>query len=220
MCPSRARVFGVPASPYRLRLRPCLGSGVVERVVCGAGLSLGCLTGLVRSAVGGPSQPRPARESRRGFAHRFDLSTLPRFTRLRRAPRLMHGETPFTAYQKRVGSQAGARGSSSLPRSGRTAVTGLSSPAAAARALRPLVLSAGSCAPGVSRLLPSASSSQRAGRRGSARARESVARSTCSCVAPRSVPRSERTVCNPGSSTDCWPSGVHRQEVLVAAVLS
>ena len=68
MCPSRARVFGVPASPYRLRLRPCLGSGVVERVVCGAGLSLGCLTGLVRSAVGGPSQPRPARESRRGFA--------------------------------------------------------------------------------------------------------------------------------------------------------
>ena len=66
----------------------------------------------------------------------------------------MHGETPFTAYQKRVGSQAGARGSSSLPRSGRTAVTGLSSPAAAARALRPLVLSAGSCAPGVSRLLP------------------------------------------------------------------
>ena len=90
MCPSRARVFGVPASPYRLRLRPCLGSGVVERVVCGAGLSLGCLTGLVRSAVGGPSQPRPARESRRGFAHRFDLSTLPRFTRLRRAPRLIN----------------------------------------------------------------------------------------------------------------------------------
>ena len=163
MCPSRARVFGVPASPYRLRLRPCLGSGVVERVVCGAGLSLGCLTGLVRSAVGGPSQPRPARESRRGFAHRFDLSTLPRFTRLRRAPRLMHGETPFTAYQKRVGSQAGARGSSSLPRSGRTAVTGLSSPAAAARALRPLVLSAGSCAPGVSRLLPPPRRSGRGG---------------------------------------------------------
>ena len=175
--------------------------------------------GFVGTSAWGPSQPRPARESRRGFAHRFDLSTLPRFTRLRRAPRLMHGETPFTAYQQRVGSQAGARGSSSLPRSGRTAVTGLSSPAAAARALRPLVLSAGSCAPGVSRP-PSASSSQRAGRRGSARARESVARSTCSCVAPRSVPRSERTVCNPGSSTDCWPSGVHRQEVLVAAVLS
>ena len=106
MCPSRARVFGVPASPYRLRLRPCLGSRVVERVVCGAGLPLGCLTGLVRSAVGGPSQPRPARESRRGFAHRFDLSTLPRFTRLRRAPRLMHGETPFTACKGRVGSRA------------------------------------------------------------------------------------------------------------------
>ena len=88
MCPSRARVFGVPASPYRLRLRPCLGSRVVERVVCGAGLSRGCLTGLVRSAVGGPSQPRPAHQSRRGFAHRFDLSTLPRFTRLRRAPRI------------------------------------------------------------------------------------------------------------------------------------
>ena len=110
--------------------------------------------GFVGTSAWGPSQPRPARESRRGFAHRFDLSTLPRFTRLRRAPRLMHGETPFTAYQQRVGSQAGARGSSSLPRSGRTAVTGLSSPAGAARALRPLVLSAGSCAPGVSRLLP------------------------------------------------------------------
>jgi hypothetical protein len=75
----------------------------------------------------------------------------------------MHGETPFTAYQQRVGSQAGARGSSSLPRSGRTAVTGLSSPAAAARALRPLVLSAGSCAPGVSRLLPPPRRSGRGG---------------------------------------------------------
>ena len=80
----------------------------------------------------------------------------------------MHGETPFTAYQQRVGSQAGARGSSSLPRSGRTAVTGLSSPAAAARALRPLVLSAGSCAPGVSRLLPPPRRSGRGGERGSA----------------------------------------------------